>query len=171
MTTTETLKANHQDLMNAHYRLNEHNDCAVISAANVLGISYDESHGLHAYHGRRRRCGTRLSISRKVLSAKAQIIEHPIVRCDRLGYRYGLQTPTVAQFIRTLDKSKRYWLVCTGHAFAYVNGQLLDNIMGSRMRARMKYCFEIVLPVADTMTQADINAMWARLDALEGKKS
>ena len=133
--------------------MGERNDCAVIATANVLDIPYREAHALLAKHGRRRRCGTKLRITVAVLKERAVTYkENEGLYAMSNTYLPGTfvinhraPQPTVAQFLRRLPKTGRFFLTCTTHAFAYVNGQLLDNIYGSKMRARMRYCAEIGL--------------------------
>lgn len=87
---------------------------------------------------------------------------------------------TVASFVRTLPKKGRFYLGCTTHAFAVVDGVVLDNLYRPKMRATMYMAYEIIpkaqQPVmqpsapatkAPEMTQADINAMWERLSKIK----
>lgn len=56
------------------------------------------------------------------------------------------------------------------HAFAYVDGQLLDNLHKSKMRANMTSCWKVSLPepeVKQDLSQSDISEMWERLDKIK----
>jgi hypothetical protein len=88
--------------------------------------------------------------------------------------------PTLAELIRTLPRTGRYWIAVGGHAICYVDGVVFDNMWRTKTRARVNTCARVVLkpapvalvPVPEAqMSQAQINELWARLDALEGKKS
>lgn len=153
---------------NSPSRIGEHNDCAVVALANVLGIPYIEAHQMLARQGRKNRRGTKTWMSEKALRANAANVEKiiPSIPMRRAGL--GITTrPTVAQVERQLLKTARYWIAAGGHAFAYVNGQHLDN--NSRMsRARVKVIYKITLKTS-SLSQAQINELWARLDKLEGK--
>jgi hypothetical protein len=144
-----------KDILTDPKRTGEHNDCAVVATANVLGIPYAEAHALLHRYGRRNRCGTRLRITRAALESRAKVIERVISTPMSKSY-FGFAPrraayPTVAQFLRKLPKTGRYFLCSTTHAFAYVDGKLLDNIDGGKMRARMNRCFEVI-PVDQRIT-------------------
>lgn len=162
----------------------EHNDCSVVALANVMGIPYTESHERLRMKGRRRRHGTRFSIAVEALrqlKSEGKVTE--IVERGDIVARYQsnmqfysrLHFPTVAEYLRRLPKTGRFYLACTTHAFAYVDGVLYDNIEGGKMRARMKRAIEVRLPEIKTgervsdLSKADIAAMWERLNKLEGK--
>ena len=147
----QTLK----DVLTDSKRTGEHNDCTVVAAANTLGIPYAEAHDLMRKNGRRNRCGTKVCVIRRALESRAKVTEHIISTPMSKSY-FGFEPrrkafPTVAQFLRKLPKTGRYYLCSTNHAFAYVDGKLLDNIDGGKMRARMSRCFEVV-PVDQRIT-------------------
>jgi hypothetical protein len=153
----------------------EDNDCAVIALANAAGIPYAEAHQRLAAQGRRPRHGTKTSASSRALhqlvsdgklaKVTEQVIGVPMSMLSR-GYRLGY--PTVAQFLRSLPKQGSYFLSCTTHAFAYVDGVLYDNIDGGKMRARMKRCFKLdKLNNSQQLTQADISELWERLNKIK----
>ena len=139
-----------KDVLTDPLRDSEHNDCGVVASANVLNITYAEAHALLRKHGRRNRCGTKITTIRKALAAASlsmveRIIGSPIISSVVYFRRSACSMPTVAQYLRTLPKKGRFFLTSTTHGFAYINGEVMDNIPGSRMRARMHYCFEVTL--------------------------
>ncbi|VVB52094.1 Uncharacterised protein [uncultured archaeon] len=160
-----------KDILDSPLRSRENNDCAVVATAVVLNITYEDAHTLLRKNGRRTRCGTRVSISRAALESRAKVIEHAIG--SPMSFFSHPNRPTAAQYLRKLPKTGRYWLASTTHAFAYVDGELRDNITGGKMRARMHRCFEIVLPDAavkpapvSEFAPGEIAALMARLDKL-----
>lgn len=158
-----------KDIVEAPERLHEDNDCAVVAVANVLDIPYAEAHALLKQKGRRNRCGTRVSITLAALNSKATIKQRGIPINFSASFRRRANIPTVAQFLRALPKSGRFLLASTTHAFAYVDGVLKDNIEGGKMRARMARCYEVEIKMEPKpeIAQADINAMWERLNKIE----
>ena len=166
-----------KDILTDPLRTREHNDCAVVATANVLDVPYIEAHALLGRHGRRNRCGTKALVAKAALETRAKVVEHVIGSpLNNMSFfrvsRASL--PTVAQYLRRLPKTGRYFLCSTTHAFAYVDGVLRDNIEGGKMRARMARCYEVILPQPveapkQELAQSDISAMWERLNRLEGK--
>jgi hypothetical protein len=159
------------DIVKAPERMLEHNDCAVVATANVLDIPYSEAHALLRKHGRRNRKGTKWSITKKALESRASIREHLIsVPMSNMGYFRATrrQYPTVAQYLHKLPKIGNFLLASTTHAFAYVDGELRDNIEGGKMRARMAKCLEVIKPepVKADLTQSEISEMWERLNKI-----
>jgi hypothetical protein len=151
----------------------EHNDCAVVATANVLDIPYSEAHALLRKHGRRNRRGTKWNITKKALESRVTIKEHIIgVPMSNMGFFRATrrQYPTVAQYLHKLPKTGNFLLASTTHAFAYVNGELRDNIEGGKMRARMARCVEVItekpVETKTELAQTDINAMWERLNKI-----
>jgi hypothetical protein len=174
----------------------ETRDCTVVALAHVLGVPYSEAHKIMAAAGRRPRKGmTHFAIEAVLNSLKqngvvADIIGKPFtstrptiitgsaVHAYRMyGRRPRRQGTTVAQALCSLPRTGRFYLACTTHAFAYVDGKLLDNLNKSKMRALMSSCWQIIPAATVTakpevkpeLLQADINAMWERLNKLEGK--
>jgi hypothetical protein len=135
-----------KDILTDPKRNFEHNDCAVVATANVLDIPYAEAHALLHRYGRRNRCGTKVRTTKAALESRAKVVEHVIgTPMGNMSFFRSRSYPTVAQFLRKLPKTGRYLLCSTTHGFAYVDGKLLDNIYGGKMRARMARCFEVVL--------------------------
>jgi hypothetical protein len=173
---------------------NETNDCTVIALANVLGCPYAEAHEIMRKAGRRPRKGvqnyvihsmlTRLRDDKRIQEFLTKTFSsarpNPSTLAPNVvrGYHMYGRRPrrigtTVAQFVRTLPRTGRFYLTCTTHAFAYVNGKLLDNNTSAKARALMCSCWEVKLPEAKPvvnqpeLTQADINAMWERLNKIK----
>lgn len=162
------------DIVKAPERMLEHNDCAVVATANVLDIPYSEAHALLRKHGRRNRKGTKWSITKKALESRVTIKEHVIYepKSNMAFFRVIRRNlPTVAQYLRNLPKTGNFLLASTTHAFAYVNGELRDNIEGGKMRARMARCVEVItekpVEAKTELAQTDINAMWERLNKIK----
>lgn len=160
------------DIISAPERLLEHNDCAVVATANVLDIPYPEAHALLKRHGRRNRKGTKWSITKQAVESRTKVLEHVIsVLMSNMGYFRASrrQYPTVAQYLNKLPKKGRYLLASTTHAFAFVDGELRDNIDGGKMRARMARCLEVIIPepAKTELTQSDITEMWERLNKIK----
>jgi hypothetical protein len=143
----------------------ETRDCTVIALAHSTGISYADAHKLCAEAGRRPRMGITngdIQIVLDRMKRRGQILDvifKPYIRmrpafntCTPAviqGYRMYARRPrqtgsTVASALRMLPRKGRFYLTCTSHAFAYVNGQLLDNLGKSKMRALMTSCWEII---------------------------
>jgi len=194
---------------------NETNDCAVVAFAHSTGIPYDQAHRLLASAGRRPRCGTRTSMMTSALNAGVRMglftFKHmdvpssfkPVVSTSVWGVRHvGYRRSggrTVADFVRSLPKKGRFYLCCTTHAFAVVDGVVYDNLHRPKSRARMVHAFEIttvanaaplpqisqhppqhaLAPVvkpytptqtpAEKLSQQDISELWQRLNKLEGR--
>ena len=174
----------------------EHNDCAVIALANVTGLSYFECHARLQLEGRRTGHSTKFSMSVCALNKlKTDGVLSEIGKINTFGIHIATRSktqidsflkscggaqlsdfsfksykPTVAQFLRTLPTTGRFYLASSTHAFAYVNGVLMDNIDGGKMRARMARCVEVKLAEnVKTITNQDMKELWARLDKLESK--
>jgi len=174
---------------------NETNDCTVIALAHVLGCQYSEAHKALADVGRRPRKGItnyaiNEALNRLLLHKRVSYVKYTEVKTTRPSFERGIlvqsatgwkrpfyrrprrQGTTVAQFLRSLPKIGRFYLTSTSHAFAYVDGKLLDNLNNSKLRALMASCWEVKLPEAKPeppISQAQINELWARLDRIEGK--
>jgi hypothetical protein len=150
----------------------ETRDCSVIALAHSVGISYAEAHTICAQQGRRNRRGMRDCDIQSVLTKmknSGQILDvifKPYIRmrpafntCSPAviqGYRMYARRPrqtgsTVAAALRHLPRKGRFYLTCTSHAFAYVDGVLFDNLGKSKMRALMTSCWEIIQPAQPTI--------------------
>lgn len=169
---------------------NETNDCTVVALAHVLGVPYAEAHKIMADAGRRFRRGMKNYEIKDVLIGLKQTgrihdfieknfpkgmpeLTGQLLQTYRFYGRYPQGTrrtgTTVAQALRGLPKTGRFYLTCSHHAFAVVDGKLLDNLQKSKMRALMSTCWEIELapPSMPELAQTDINAMWERLNKLK----
>lgn len=176
----------------------ERNDCTVVALAHAADIPYAEAHKLAASAGRRIKHGMRRDAIKTMLrnldiSGMATVRQLPLEEPVRKSvHRIATQSPwgvfrrtrrprrtgvTVAQFIRTLPCRGRFYLNCTTHAFAYVDGVVMDNLERPLTRAVMFLAYEITPKVAQVLpvpapapiTQAQINELWERLNKLEGK--
>lgn len=179
----------------------EHNDCTVVALSHAVNIPYDEAHKLAQDAGRRYRHGMKPKVVVTMLglvfaSGKAQFRKLDVIEPTRdlnpnlpsvQAYRMYGRLPrrkgiTVAAFLRTLPKRGRFYLTCTTHAFAYVDGVVVDNLGRPMTRATMKMAYEVLPfapapvdapPAAPTqaaaISQAQVNELWERLNKLEGK--
>lgn len=127
----------------------ETNDCAVVGLANATGMSYKEIHERLRLKGRRFRRGTKVHMVSAVLAdlkAEGIVTEFKSVLSQGgMAYVLRSQRQTVAGFIRTLPRTGRFFLCCTTHAFAYVNGEMFDNIEGGKQRARMQIALQVTM--------------------------
>jgi hypothetical protein len=185
--------------------LREHNSCTVYAVACVLGVDYDEAHALLKAHGRKNRRGTRSYIATRAMATRGTLREIPIrsangfINRGTYSFDKRYRLPTVAQFVSELPKRGRFFLCAGHHAFAFVDGVILDNLRKPKTRARIYTAFEFIPPApkphpsldptrprvycdltkafnpehpdqpVSVITQADVNAMWKRLDDLERK--
>lgn len=158
---------NEKDLI----RMAETNDCAVHALSSAASISYNEAHDVLARHGRRFRRGTKTSTLKDALDTL--VIYGKIKSASATVFPLGLR-PTVAQLIRKLPRTERFLICAAGHAFAYVDGEIRDNLSRSLMRGRVWVSVAVKLPEPKAqpkadLSQADISAMWERLKRIEGR--
>jgi len=175
--------------------INETNDCTVIAMAHAAGVDYATAHEWARQAGRRNRGGMdTIRIHRMIEWGKmhGKIEYHKLdvplptrslftktaTYSPMTGMWTSFRRPrrkgiTVAQFLRTLPRKGRFYLGCTAHAFAVVDGVVMDNLYNPKMRATMHIAYEIT-PTSHTtpapqptLTQTDINAMMARLDKIK----
>ncbi|SRR5216684_4550024 len=173
---------------------NETRDCTVVALANAAGITYVDAHKFTADAGRKPNRGMKReaikTLMRNVdISGVAVTRELTVLTPTRpqmySGYAYRVplrrarhQGVSVASFIRTLPKRGRFYLACITHAFAYINGVVVDNLHRPLARATMYLAYEIVskaevkstvVPVEAPITQAQTNELWERLNKLEAQ--
>lgn len=165
----------------------ETNDCTVVALANAAGISYQDAHTFARQAGRKPRHGMKPDAVKSMLrsldisgvaTTRQMIVPQP-TRFVLQGYarRYSSrrQGVSVTSFIRTLPKRGRFYLACTSHAFAYIDGVVIDNLQRPRSRATMYLAYEIIPSVKAeaepklVITQSQINELWDRLNKLEAK--
>ncbi|SRR5216683_777123 len=173
----------------------ETNDCTVVALAHAACISYEKAHEFARQAGRKSRRGMKRDDIRTMLrnldiSGKATTREIRIAQptrpstylmsrgavCYRRPRREGI---SVASFIRTLPKKGRFYLGCTTHAFAYVDGVVMDNLERPKSRATMYLAYEVIpagikveskSAPTPVITQEQINELWERMNKLEGKQ-
>jgi hypothetical protein len=113
-------------------RMNETNDCTVRALANAAGWDYSEAHALLSKHGRRFRKGAVFSVYHKAYAeAGLHLVGiHGSTRRARFAGNYTGTTPgrgmTVETALRGLQDG-RYVVLITGHAFAVVEGRIIDK--------------------------------------------
>lgn len=164
----------------------ETNDCTVVALAHSAGISYEDAHEFARQAGRKPRHGMKPDAVKTMLrnvdiggvaTTRQMIVPQPTRPNQFNGYFYHrtrLRGVSVTSFIRTLPKRGRFYLACTSHAFAYVDGVVIDNLRRPRSRATMYLAYEIIPNVAKeepklVITQSQINELWDRLNKLEEK--
>jgi hypothetical protein len=151
----------------------ERRDCTVRSFACAADIPYIKAHDIAKRSGRVNGKGW---WSEKILAVARQegvveFVEMPVgaqnvQRYNRMhGFITRIQYPTVESVARRYSKG-RYILNTRNHAIALIDGVCHDT--GMRPKARVVSIWE-VRPAAPC-TQAQVNELWARMDALEAKR-
>jgi hypothetical protein len=179
---------------------NETNDCTVVALANAAGISYGKAHELAAQFGRRNRHGMKKDAIKRMLcnldisglaTTRQLPVTEPVHVSRKVGGYFSYRTrgrrvgTSVASFLHTLPKYGRFYIGSTSHAFAYVDGVVVDNLQRPKSRAIMLFCYEIIpavkveeekpvnanpcLQPAPQISQEQINELWERLNKLEAK--
>jgi hypothetical protein len=138
----------------------ETRDCAVRAIAIAASIPYAHAHALLKAEGRKDRHGTKLLMSEKALIKTNAMVE---------GLHF---IGTLSQLIQIYPRG-RYYVTVRHHALALVDGVIHDqgSIAGPRSHVRRLYrvtpLVSILKPAVNTITQLQINELWARLDRLE----
>jgi len=179
----------------------EDRDCTVVALAHAANIPYADAHQLARRAGRKDRHGLNtvgimqmldyaqqdgvLAVSEvPVPSVQQDFVTRATVVYTRNGAHYRhprRRGVSIAQFVRMLPKTGRFYLTCTTHAFAVVDGVILDNLNRPMARAIMHRAWRIVpaepvqaqpSPSAQAVTasqisQAQINELWERMNRLE----
>jgi predicted DNA-binding protein len=173
----------------------ERKDCTVVALANSAGISYLEAYKFAAQVGRRFQHGMKQDAIKTMLRnvdisgvavTRQLTVPTPArptnYRFDGyFSHRVRRRGVSVESFIRTLPKRGRFYLACTTHAFAYVNGVVVDNLSRPLSRATMYLAYEIIpkhthfriIPEAKqqpAITQSQISELWERLNKLEARR-
>jgi hypothetical protein len=131
----------------------ENNDCTVRALANSTGLSYKASHEIARKAGRRNGSGmtteklrkmmgllqnytvTEVTVPAPTVVPGVRFLRRSLRRTKRLG---GI---SVNEFLWRLPKQGAFYLCCTTHAFAVVDGVLRDPREMSR--AKMLLAFKI----------------------------
>ena len=93
----------------------EANDCTVLALSNAKGIPYEEAHAILKAHGRKDRNGPMIADwSRAVRSAGLQM-------------EPAFSSITLGRFLRE-HPGGRWVLHVSGHAFAVVDGKVVDHL-------------------------------------------
>lgn len=175
----------------------ETNDCTVRALANSTGLSYKESHRLTAIAGRKPHHGMDKTKLDKLMVELAKggrytvnelLVPQATVVPGRFvsrGYgsirrvrRQRVGGISVNEFLWRLPKTGTFYLCCTTHAFAVVDGVLRDPRQLSR--AKMASAWQItqvypqtlpvpapVAPVVDTARLAEMEEMKRKIARLE----
>jgi len=164
---------------------NEKQDCTVRALALCFELSYREAHAICASVGRKPRRGMyqpqierAFKIASERTGATVEAIPVPQPECFlRTSTLYGTQRRVtrggiqVGDFVRRLPKQGTYYLTSTRHAFTVKDGVVMDNVNPHnprilQERARMEAAHKIT-PKASSLSQADINELWAKLQEVK----
>lgn len=159
----------------------ESKDCSVIAVTAATGLPYAQVHAIAKKAGRIDRDGF---WSQKILGAmeKEGLLSFTTVsmydekKCNTPQYNSGYHTrrqppyPTLAEVLRKFPSGKLV-LETRNHAFAVVDGVVMDNRQKVKARYRIMDVFVVKPPNAATrpLAQSDISAMWERLNRIEEK--
>lgn len=131
-------------------------DCTVQALANVTALTYDEAHELLERHGRKRKRGFNIGRLLRL---------HPILnffrfqpvglektfkhfrKSDGWGERVRAtrsKTMTVNQFVRTHPRG-RFYLTTNTHAFALIDGGVVDNLRNPKFLCQLEEAFEVTM--------------------------
>lgn len=118
--------------------LKETNDCTVRALANAKNIPYETAHETLLKHGRKARRGAIISTTHKAYTEQGFICTGVFGTTQRASiqkvyvpsralHKNGI---TLGKLLPTLSNG-RYIVMVTGHAFAVVNGQVIDQSRNS----------------------------------------
>ena len=112
-------------------RFREYRDCTIRALALSAGIEYSTAHRIGRDAGRKRRCG--FFPDRLLKQAEQSDIKYSKLPDSQV---------TIEEFIRTHSKGSFY---CrrSGHAFAVVDGIILDNVRNTP-RQKIKEAWEFI---------------------------
>jgi hypothetical protein len=134
-------------------RLREYRDCTIRALALSAGIDYSTAHRIGSDAGRRRRCGI---FPDKLLKQAEQknINFFKIIDSHGDGVR-TFQPTTIGEFLKRHSKGSFY---CHrfGHAFAVVDGVILDNVRNTP-RQIIKEAWEFISNAENNACQATSN--------------
>jgi hypothetical protein len=115
----------------------EHSDCAVRAGSNATGLPYEKVHDVFKFYGRKDRKGTE---SRTCIKAFVALGLVPLgtfgktrsARVESFIFEHlGIPAPSnpgisIKSFLKKYP-SGRYVCVCSDHAFAIIDGALVDE--------------------------------------------
>lgn len=107
--------------------LNEENDCTVFALMNVLSVSYEEAHAELKRLGRKDGKGFPMGAHRTYLGRTFRDIGAVYIRRGRLFHK-------TANTWAEENPTGRFILISSGHAFALVDGVLMDASHPGRFR-------------------------------------
>lgn len=109
----------------------ERNDCTVVAVAAAAEVSYAEAHAFLAANGRKPRRGMYFS---QFMAGRTELLGWKVVEEHPATLTGGRAYPTLARVAARYRKG-RYIAVKRGHAFAIVEGTVVDATrMGGRAR-------------------------------------
>jgi len=117
-------------------KMNEHNDCVVISIALVTGWSYKKAHKFCEERGRKKRHGANGRGILKSLTHHGFKVEKVYYRRESKALGKPLLTPA-----KLKDKFERgrYAVFIGGHMFAYINKEVHDWTSGGKHQIKTVY--------------------------------
>lgn len=116
-------------MKNESRKQGERNDCTVIATAIAFRLSYATAHRLMQKAGRRKGCGVWYEEKAVPVLQKAGLV---VEELDEEKIRQPNGSRYTAKTIGKLCKRGYYVAICSGHAFAVVNGEVLDWTQGRR---------------------------------------
>jgi hypothetical protein len=158
----------------------ETNDCGVRALALSTGMTYAKAHGLLKAEGRRDRKGTKQTQLEAALK-NAGIEFAKIIPGTTSDLFYGrTYRPSLNATIRKYNEG-RYLVITNRHGLTLIDGIVHDVGQISGPRTQVRCLYKILTPVAQPvktkevpveaiLSQAQINELWARLDALEARR-
>lgn len=153
----------------------ETKDCTVRSFACVANVPYDVAWDVAKRSGRKNNKGwwpekilTVAQADGLVEFVQVPVGAQNVRRYNRIyGFVTKIQYPTVTDVTRRYRKG-RYILSTRNHATALIDGVIHDS--GLRPYACVVEIYEVrPVTVKPAITQAQVNDLWARLDALEAR--
>ena len=136
----------------------EFNDCAVRALALSTKINYGDAHDMLRERGRRDRRGTRTAWLESSLTSLASLG----VKWNKMEEGRHL---TLAQFIAS-HRTGRYIVITRSHGLALIDGVIHDSF-STGARVRIRWAYQIELPVPAAITQNQVNSLWDRLNKLD----
>lgn len=156
----------------------ENYDCTVKALVAATGFTYNEAHALAEKHGR---CFGGGMNNPKIESMLMSLNSRPEFEVSKLyvepstwGSKGGRRARrhggiTVVKFLATLPSKGSFYLTSTQHAFAVVDGVVLESNHRLQRRAKMDGAYRIRRIEANAVKQSDISAMWERLNRIESR--
>ena len=133
---------------------NERNDCTVHALANSTGCSYKDAHACAELAGRKRTRGTRsynvVNMAQKL--GLATFTKIGLWKGGMMPVGSQARYPTLTEVLKRFPKG-RYYARKRGHAFAIVDGVIVDGSVGQvGPRTRVKDLWKVEPMLSMTQT-------------------